>query len=84
MSLQKNPDAPAGNLVLDQRAVSLMEMFAGADEMFQALHTDTEDQPDAQTLALAKQTSSMLAFELARHILTLANKAPSAGMAEQA
>ncbi|MDH4603723.1 MULTISPECIES: hypothetical protein [Pseudomonas] len=74
MSHHKTPDAPAGMLVLDQRAVILMEMFAGADEAFQALHTDPEYQPDAQTLALAKQTSSTLAFELARHMLVLANK----------
>ena len=74
MSHPKKTDVPAGMLVLDQRAVSLMEMFAGADETFQALHIDPEHQPDAQALALAKQTSSTLAFELARHILTLANK----------
>jgi len=35
-----------------------------ADEAFQALPTHPEYQPDAQTLALAKQTSSTLAFEL--------------------
>ncbi|WP_122744907.1 hypothetical protein [Pseudomonas viridiflava] len=74
MSHHKTTDAPVGMLVLDQRALYLMEMFAGADDMFQALHTDPEYQPDAQTLALAKQTSSTLAFELARHILKLANE----------
>lgn len=78
MSHRKTSDAPVGMLVLDRRAVSLMEMFAGADEMFQQLHTDTKYQPDAETLALAKQTSSTLAFELARHILTLANQEPTA------
>lgn len=74
MSHHKTPGAAAGMLVLDQRAVILMEMFAGADEAFQALHIDPEYQPDAQTIDLAKQTSSMLAFELARHMLVLANK----------
>ncbi|CZT26158.1 hypothetical protein [Pseudomonas cerasi] len=33
MSHHKTPDAPAGMLVLDQRQVSLMDMFAGADDL---------------------------------------------------